>query len=77
MLINEIYKPFVLNSEVQGCLEKMNNLPKHHGVGPPEACGPIQLHPLKAGPGYGYASHLICHCFSVQLSPCRLPFSFF
>jgi len=25
----------------------------------------------------GYASHLVCHCFSVRLSPCRLPFSFF
>jgi len=24
----------------------MNNLPKHHGVKPPEAWGPIQLHRL-------------------------------
>ena len=24
-----------------------------------------------------YASHLVCHCFSVRLSPCRLLFSFF
>jgi len=30
----------------------MNNLPKHHGAGPPEARGPMQLHRLKAGPGY-------------------------
>jgi len=28
----------------------MNNLPKHHGVKPPEAWGPMQLHRLKAGP---------------------------
>jgi len=31
----------------------MNNLPKHHGAGPPEAPGPIQLHRLhrlKASP---------------------------
>jgi len=27
-------------------MEKMNNLPKHHGPGPP---GPIELHRLKAG----------------------------
>jgi len=30
---NEIYKPFVL-LERKGYLEKMNNLPKHHGAGP-------------------------------------------
>jgi len=28
----------------------MNNLPKHHGAGLPEAQGPVQLHRLKAGP---------------------------
>jgi len=31
----------------------MNNLPKHHGAGPPEVRGPMQLyrlHRLKAGP---------------------------
>jgi len=55
----------------------MNNLPKPYGVGPPEVQGPMQLNRLKAGPGCGYASHLVCHCFSVRLSPCRLPFSFF
>jgi len=27
-------------------LAKMNNLPKHHGAGPPEARGPMQLHRL-------------------------------
>jgi len=32
------------------CLAKMNNLPKHHGAGPPEARGPMQLHRLKVGP---------------------------
>ena len=33
----------------------MNNLPKHHGAGPPEARDPMQLHRLrwlKAGPGW-------------------------
>jgi len=33
----------------------MNNLPNHHGAGPPEARGPMQLdrlHWLKAGPDY-------------------------
>jgi len=33
----------------------MNNLPKHHGAGPPEARGPMQLHRLKAGPVYGHS----------------------
>jgi len=28
----------------------MNNLPKHHGVGPQEAQDPMQLHRLDAGP---------------------------
>jgi len=34
-------------------LAKINNLPNPHGVGPPEARGPMQLHRLhrlKAGP---------------------------
>jgi len=50
---NEIYKPFLLNSQAQGVSGKMNNLPKHHGAGSPEARGPMQLHRshrLKAGP---------------------------
>jgi len=29
----------------------MNNLPKHHGAGPPEARGPMQLHRLEPGHG--------------------------
>jgi len=36
-------------------LAKINNLPKRHGVGPPEGRGPMQphrLHRLKAGPDY-------------------------
>ena len=53
-VINEIYMAFVLNSQAQGVSGKMNILPKHHGAGPPEARGPMQLHRLhrlKAGPG--------------------------
>jgi len=42
---------FLLNSQAQGVSGKMNNLPKHHGAGLPEALGPMQLHRLKAGPG--------------------------
>jgi len=52
---NEIYMAFVLNSQAQGVSGNMNNLPKHHGAGIPEARGPMQLHRLhrlKAGPGY-------------------------
>jgi len=44
---------FLLNSQAQGVSGKMNNLPKHHGAGPQEARGPMQLHRLhrlKAGP---------------------------
>jgi len=44
---------FVLKSQAQDVSGKMNNLPKHHGAGPPEARGPMQLHRLhrlKAGP---------------------------
>jgi len=36
----------------------MNNLPKHHGAGPAEAGGPMQLHQLhrlKAGPDFNIA----------------------
>jgi len=43
----------LLNSQAQGVPGKMNNLPKHHGAGPPEARGPMQLHRLHrlmAGP---------------------------
>jgi len=43
--------------ERKGYLEKMNNLPKLHGAGPPEARGPMQLHwlhRLKASPECGY-----------------------
>jgi len=50
---NEISMGFLLNSQAQGVSGKMNNLPKHHGTGPPEALGPMQLqrlHRLKAGP---------------------------
>ena len=46
---------FLLNSQVQSVSDKMSNLPKHHGAGPPEARGPMQmhwLHRLKAGPAY-------------------------
>jgi len=28
----------------------MNNMPKQHGAGPPQALGPTQLHRPKAGP---------------------------
>jgi len=38
-------------------LAKINNLPNHHGAGPPEARGPMQshrLHRLKVGPEYTY-----------------------
>jgi len=48
---NVIYMAFLLNSQAQGVSGKMNNLPKHHGAGLPEALGPMQLHRLKAGPG--------------------------
>jgi len=44
---------FLLNSQAQGVSGKMNNLPKHHGAGLPDARGPMQLHQLhrlKAGP---------------------------
>jgi len=44
LLNNEIYKPFLLNSQAQGVSGKMNNLPKHHGAGRPEALGLVQLH---------------------------------
>ena len=36
----------------------MNKLPEHHGAGPPEAWGPMQLrrlHRLKAGPDDHYS----------------------
>jgi len=33
-------------------LAKINNLLKHHGAGPAEARGPMQLHRLKAGPDH-------------------------
>jgi len=49
----EIYVAFLLNSQAQGVSGKINNLPKHHGAGPAEARGPMQLHRLhrfKAGP---------------------------
>jgi len=51
---NVIYMAFLLNFQAQGAFGKMNNLPKRHGAGPPEARGPMQLqrlHRLKAGPG--------------------------
>ena len=35
-------------------LANMKNLSKHHGAGPAEARGPMQLHRLKAGPEYSY-----------------------
>jgi len=54
---NEIYKLYLLNSRVQGVSGKMNNLPKHHGVGPPEVRGSMQLHRLKAGPGFRDTIH--------------------
>jgi len=44
---------FLLNSQAQGVSGKMNSLFKHHGAGPPEVRGPMQLHRLhrlKAGP---------------------------
>jgi len=44
---------FLLKSQVQDVSGKMNNLLEHHGAGPPEARGPLQLHRLhwlKAGP---------------------------
>jgi len=41
---------FLLNSQAQGASGKMNNLPKQHAAGLPEARGPTQLHRLKAGP---------------------------
>jgi len=48
---------FLVHSQAQGVSGEMNNLPKHHGAGPPEARRPMQLHRLhrlKAGPG--------CYC---------------
>ena len=47
---------FLLNSQAQGVSGKMNNLPKHHGAGPSEVRGPMQLHRLhrlNAGPDAG------------------------
>jgi len=44
----------------------MNNLPKHHGAGPPEARGPMQLHRLhrlKAGPG----CVIMIYCLTTQV----------
>jgi len=49
---------FLLNYPAQGVSGKMNNLPKHHGAGPPEARGPMQLHRLhrlKAGPAFQFS----------------------
>jgi len=44
----------------------MNNMPKHHGRGPPEARGPMQLHRPKAGPAHFDAK---CHTVnSAQIS---------
>jgi len=56
-------------------LAKMNNLPKHHGAGPPEVRGPVQLHclhRLKAGPGcsgerVGASLAIFPHLFHVLL----------
>jgi len=47
---------FISLSTILVCKEylaKINNRPKHHGAGPPEASGPTQphsLHRLEAGP---------------------------
>ena len=60
---NEIYMALLLNSQAQGVSGKMNNLPKHHGTGPPEARGPMQLHRLhrlKADPACEPATMKIC-----------------
>jgi len=46
----------------------MDNLPKHHGAGPPEAPGPMQLHRLlrlKAGPAC-FAG--VCEIFTAVVS---------
>jgi len=48
---------FLLISQAQGVSGIMNNLPKDHGVGPPGARGPMQLHRLhrlKAGSADNY-----------------------
>ena len=47
----KIYISFLLNSQAQGVSGKTNNQHKHHGAGPPEARGPMQLqrlHQLKS-----------------------------
>jgi len=44
---------FLLNSQEQGVSGKINKLTKHHGAGPPDTRGPMQLHRLhrlEAGP---------------------------
>jgi len=48
---------FLVHSQAQGVSGEMNNLPKHHGAGPPEARSPMQLHRLKAGPDDRFSKH--------------------
>ena len=55
--------------ERKGYLDKVNNLPKHHGAGPPRGVAPMQLNRLKAGPGclcwsQWRKKHLFC-CFDM------------
>jgi len=53
----------------------MNNLPKHHGAGPTEARGPMQLHRLhrlKAGPGT--EDQTFSSFVHVQIVPIRATF---
>jgi len=45
--------------------QKMNNIPKHHGVGAPDAPCPIKLHRLhrlKAGPEHMESMQLFATC---------------
>jgi len=52
-------------------LAKINNLPNHHGAGPPEARGPMQshrLHRLKAGPDHYPVLFKIIVCSKCKVS---------
>jgi len=61
---------FLLNSQSQGASGKMNNLPKHHGAGTPEARGPMQLHRLKAGGPVYLLMHIWTQHISSNILPC-------
>jgi len=62
---------FLLNSQAQGVSGKMNNLPKHHGPGLPEARGPMQLHRLETGSAYA------CHFSATFIDAPLFPYIFY